>query len=92
MDTLLIVGDGPVCEALVPMARLLGWNAEAHSTLDEALAVLPDARAVVVTSHDHEVGPAALQAALESEHAAVGREDEPALGMLGGERRIDMLG
>lgn len=72
MDTLLIVGDGPVCDALVPMAGLLGWEATATPALDEALSALPGARAVVVTSHDTDVAAAALAAALEADVVYIG--------------------
>ncbi len=60
MDLLLIVGEGPVADALAPMTRLLGWEARVTTTLQDSLAALPNARAVVVTSHDLDVaGPLA---------------------------------
>lgn len=62
--TLLVVGDGPVAEALVPMAGLLGWECRAATELPESLAALPDADAVVVTSHHAEVDGPAIKAAL----------------------------
>ena len=68
--TLLVVGDGPVAEALLPMAGLLGWECRAATELPEALAALPDADAVVVTSHHAEVDAPAIKAAL----AAIGSD------------------
>ncbi len=52
---LLVVGEGPVAEALVPMADLLDWRTTVVATLDEATAAMSDAQAVVVTSHDSDV-------------------------------------
>ena len=72
MDSLLIVGEGPVADALAPMAGLLGWQATVATTLDESLAALPDARAVVVTSHDLDVAGPSLAAALGSDVVYVG--------------------
>jgi xanthine/CO dehydrogenase XdhC/CoxF family maturation factor len=72
MDTLLIVGEGPVSEALAPMAQLLGWNPRRVITLEEALTALPDAEAVVVTSHHDDVDAAALAAALEADVVYIG--------------------
>jgi xanthine/CO dehydrogenase XdhC/CoxF family maturation factor len=71
-DTLLIVGDGPVADALAPMAGLLGWTALTTTTTDDSLSALPAARAVVVTSHDTDVAAASLAAALEAEVVYVG--------------------
>ncbi len=72
MDILLVVGDGPVRDALAPMATLLGWEARATARLEEALDWLADAAAVVVTSHDLEVAGPVLQRALEQGVAYVG--------------------
>jgi xanthine/CO dehydrogenase XdhC/CoxF family maturation factor len=66
MDALLVVGDGPVSEALVPMAQQLGWQPTVASSLPEVTAALPSVRAVVVTSHDDEVDAAAIGAALDA--------------------------
>lgn len=73
MDTLLVVGDGPVCETLVPMAQLLGWDAQATPDADEALSLLRGARAVVVTSHDVEVAGVVLKAALALDIGYIGQ-------------------
>ena len=72
MDSLLIVGEGPVAEALEPMARMLEWEATVATTLEQSLAALPDARAVVVTSHDLEVAGPSLAAALATDVAYIG--------------------
>jgi xanthine/CO dehydrogenase XdhC/CoxF family maturation factor len=72
MSTLLVVGDGPVSEALVPMAELLGWRATVATSMEAVDAALPDSDAVVVTSHDETVDSAALKAALERGPAYVG--------------------
>jgi xanthine/CO dehydrogenase XdhC/CoxF family maturation factor len=69
---LLVVGDGPVAEVLVPMAELLGWSAGQAVTLDEAEAALPGCAAVVVTSHDEHVDAPALARALEEQPAYLG--------------------
>jgi xanthine dehydrogenase accessory factor len=66
MDGLLVVGDGPVCDALVPMAEQLGWRATVAATLPEVTAALPSVRAVVVTSHDDDVDAAAIGLALDA--------------------------
>jgi len=72
MDLLLIVGEGPVANALAPMTRLLGWEARVAATLEESLAALPDARAVVVTSHDLDVAGPSLEAALAGDLVYIG--------------------
>ncbi len=72
MDMLLLVGDGPVCDALQPMARLLGWQARSTVLADEALSLIGEARAVVVTSHDVEVAGVVLQAAIAVDLAYIG--------------------
>ena len=72
MDTLLIVGEGPVADALAPMARLLGWDARVTATRAESLSALPDATAAVVTSHDLDVAGPALEAALAGSLVYIG--------------------
>jgi xanthine/CO dehydrogenase XdhC/CoxF family maturation factor len=74
MDTqsLLVVGEGPVAEALVPMAELLGWRTTVVHTLEEASAAVPSAQAVVVTSHDSDVDAPALAAAIAARPAYIG--------------------
>ena len=68
-QSLLLVGDGPVAEAIVPMAELLGWSTTVAATLDEATAALPSAQAVVVTSHDSDVDAPAIAAAIAAARA-----------------------
>jgi xanthine/CO dehydrogenase XdhC/CoxF family maturation factor len=69
---LVVVGDGPVADVLVPMAELLGWDAIQAVTLAEAEAALPGCTAVVVTSHDEHVDAPALARALEGRPAYLG--------------------
>ena len=71
-QTLLVVGDGEVADALVPMAELLGWSTTVAATLDEATAAMSSAQAVVVTSHDSEVDAPALAAAIAARPAYIG--------------------
>ena len=61
---LLVVGEGPVADALVAMTELLGWTARVATSLDEVHAALPGASAVVVTSHDATLDAPAIGAAL----------------------------
>ncbi|RLV47900.1 hypothetical protein D9V37_17465 [Nocardioides mangrovicus] len=72
MDTLLVVGEGPVADVIVPMAELLGWRARAVTGLEEALAALSESQAVVVTSHHDDVDGPALAAALRADLVYVG--------------------
>jgi len=72
MSTLLVVGDGPVSRALAPMAELVGWSSVLVTSMPEVVAALPEADAVVVTSHDDDVDAAALRAALEHGTAYIG--------------------
>jgi len=72
MSSLLVVGDGPVSQALVPMAELLGWSATVVTTIAEVSERLPESEAVVVTSHDENVDAAALKAALGRQPAYIG--------------------
>ena len=71
-QTLLVVGDGPVAEALVAMGELLEWRTTAVDTLDEATAAVTSAQAVVVTSHDSDVDAPALAAAIAARPAYIG--------------------
>lgn len=67
MQRLVVVGEGPVADALVPMAELLGWSTTVVTTGD-----LPETDAAVVTSHDVDVAGAALKAALERDLSYIG--------------------
>lgn len=69
---LLVVGDGPVAEHLVAMAGLLGWRTTSAIALPEVTSALPDAQAVVVTSHVEDLDAPALAAALTAGTAYIG--------------------
>lgn len=82
---LLVVGDGPVSEALVAMARLLGWSPAVAVSMDAVREGLPRAQAVVVTSHHADVDAPAIAAALTSAHE--NGADAPAyIGAMGSRR------
>ena len=72
MGTLLVVGDGPVSDALLPQAELLGWTPVLATTYDEVVAAIDDADAVVVTSHREDVDAPALKLALQGQPVYVG--------------------
>jgi xanthine dehydrogenase accessory factor len=69
---LLIVGDGPVAEALAPMTAALGWPTTTSTDLAEVEAALPGTDAVVVLSHHDGLDGPALKAALAAGTAYVG--------------------
>ncbi len=58
---LLIVGDGPVTEALTAMVSVLGWPVSVTSTVP---TISPDVDAVVITSHHEEVDGPTIRSAL----------------------------
>jgi xanthine dehydrogenase accessory factor len=68
----LIVGEGPVADALSPMLTTLGWGATTATTLADSEAAIPSADAVVVTSHHEDVDGPAIRAALASGTSYVG--------------------
>ncbi|HSV39125.1 MAG TPA: XdhC family protein [Nocardioidaceae bacterium] len=72
MSTLLVVGAGPVSEALAPQAELLGWKPVVAATYDEVVAAIDEADAMVVTSHDADVEGPALKAGLERDLLYIG--------------------
>lgn len=72
MSTLLVVGDGPVAEALAPAAELLGWTPVVAASYDEVVAAIDQADAMVVTSHDASVEGPALKAGLERDLLYIG--------------------
>lgn len=72
MSTLLVVGAGPVSDALLPQAELVGWTPVLAKTAEDVTATVDGADALVVTSHDTEVAGAALKAALERDLVYVG--------------------
>jgi xanthine dehydrogenase accessory factor len=72
MAHVVIVGSGPIGDALARQAALLGWSATTTDGVDASLAALGDLDgddAVVVLEHDHAVATPVLAAALA---AAVG--------------------
>ena len=66
---LLIVGDGPVAEALTGIVLILGW---ATSVTSIAPTIGSDIDAVVVTSHQEDVDGPTIQTALAAGTAYVG--------------------
>jgi xanthine dehydrogenase accessory factor len=66
---LLIVGDGPVTDALTAMVSVLGWSA---SVLSTAPTIGPDIDAVVITSHHEDVDGPAIRSALAAGTRYVG--------------------
>jgi xanthine dehydrogenase accessory factor len=75
IPTLLIVGAGPVADALVAAAGLLGWQAQIITDVSAATGVIATLAAldkVVVASHDDEVAGPALEAALDGEVGYIG--------------------
>lgn len=72
---LLIVGGGPVAEALRAATDLLGWRIDVASdarAATGAIAALAPLDKVVVVSHDVELAGAALEAALAGEVGYIG--------------------
>ena len=70
--TVLIVGDGPVADALAAMLPPLGWTGRLATELDEAETALTGTDAVVVTSHREDVDGPAIRAALAAAIPYVG--------------------
>jgi xanthine/CO dehydrogenase XdhC/CoxF family maturation factor len=69
---LLVVGEGPVAGALVPMAEAAGWSAVVATDLPAVDAAVGDADAVVVTSHHEDLDGPAISAALAAGTPYVG--------------------
>ena len=69
---ILIVGEGPVADALAPMVGVLGWGATTATTLAESEAAIASVDAVVVTSHHEDVDGPAIRAALADGTSYVG--------------------
>jgi len=66
---LLIVGDGPVTDALTAIVSILGWSVSVTSTLPN---IGPDVDAVVITSHHEDVDGPAIRTALATGTRYVG--------------------
>lgn len=72
---MVIVGGGPIAEALVELAPLVGWQPQIASARDMAsglIAPLSGHDKVVVAAHDLELAGSALAAALESDCGYIG--------------------
>jgi xanthine/CO dehydrogenase XdhC/CoxF family maturation factor len=69
---ILIVGDGPVADAMAVMVSALGWTSASATTLADSEAAIPSADAVVVTSHHEDLDGPAIRAALAAGAAYVG--------------------
>jgi xanthine dehydrogenase accessory factor len=70
-----VVGDGLLAAAFVDMGAFLGWAVTVAKSVAPAVAAiqtLTRADAVLVLSHDHEVGGPVLQAALSAQAGYVG--------------------
>ena len=73
--TLLVVGDGMIAEALAGVADLLGWTPTVTNDVTTAVAegsLLTESDAVVVLSHDLDVGGPVLEAVLSGRTGYVG--------------------
>jgi xanthine dehydrogenase accessory factor len=88
---LVVVGSGPIADALRDAAALLGWHTEVTndaSTASGLIAALAPLDKVVVAAHDLELAGSALAASLDT--------DVGYIGALGGRRmqqtRADWLG
>lgn len=66
---LLIVGDGPVAEALMQITPVLGWSASVTSARP---AIGPDLDAVVITSHHQDVDGPTIKDALAAGTGYIG--------------------
>lgn len=72
---LVIVGGGPIAEALASLAPLVGWQPMVTSNRDTAVGLIAPLSAhdkVVIAAHDLELAGAGLAAALESRSGYIG--------------------
>ena len=67
--TLVIVGDGPVTEALRSFISILGWSVTITS---DAPVIGPDVDALVVTSHHEDADGPAIRSALAAGTSYIG--------------------
>ena len=75
ISQLVIVGGGPIADALASLAPLLGWQAKVTADRDTAtglIAPLSGIDKVVIAAHDLELAGAGLQAALGSQCGYIG--------------------
>ena len=77
---LLVVGDGPVTDALEALAAVLGWTTTVARTTEEVATAVPSATAVVVTSHHEGLDAPALAIALAAAADAAGPTYVAAMG------------
>ena len=66
---LLVVGDGPVTDALTAMVSVLGWSVSVTPTRP---TIGSDLDAVVITSHHEDVDGPAIRSALAAGTASIG--------------------
>ena len=66
----MVVGDGPVTDALEALAAVLGWSTTVARTTEDVAAGLPSSTAVVVTSHHDELDAPAIALSLAAVRAA----------------------
>ena len=72
---LVVVGSGPIADALGELGALLGWHTGIHGSVGQAtgvIASLAEVDMVVVAAHDLELAGAALLAALDSRAGYIG--------------------
>ncbi|HUG08375.1 MAG TPA: XdhC family protein [Acidimicrobiia bacterium] len=72
---IIVVGGGPVAEAVVELASFVGWRTQVASARDLAtglIAPLSGHDKVVVAAHDLELAGAGLAAAIESDCGYIG--------------------
>lgn len=72
---MVVVGSGPIADAVMSQAELLGWQARTVTDLTTVgghIAPLSSIDKVVVAAHDLELGGNALAAALESDAGYIG--------------------
>lgn len=72
---LVVIGGGPIAEALASLAPLVGWQAQVTSDRDTAsglIAPLSGHDKVVIAAHDLELAGAGLQSALGSNCGYIG--------------------
>jgi len=75
VPTLVIVGPGPVADALVGLAGLLGWQSQVLNQVSAATGVIPGLAGldkVVVAAHDIELAGPALATALAGNVGYIG--------------------
>ena len=77
---LLVVGEGPVTDALEALASVLGWATTVARTTEQVASALPSATAVVVTSHHEGLDAPALAVSLAAAAEGAGPAYVAAMG------------